>query len=105
MDNLYRPLKGLNTPPKGSHPVGDGRHAAPSHALWNIWLSVPSAKISRRLLPQATTAGGLANTPPNGSHPVTDGRQAPSHALWNIWLSVPRAKMSRRLLPQATTAG
>jgi hypothetical protein len=61
--------------------------------------------MSRRLLPQAATAGGLSKTPPRGSQPVVVGRQAlPSQALWYIWLSVPSPKMSRRLLPQEVTA-
>ena len=45
--------------------------------------SVPSPKMSSRLLPHAATAGGLVKTPPSRSQSSGDGRHAaPSHALW-----------------------
>src|SRR5260221_9460886 len=95
----------LKAPPIGSKSVGDGSHWLPSQALWNIWLSVPRPKMSRRSAPQETAAGGLLNLPPSGSQSVGDGSHwLPSQALWNIWLSVPRPKMSRRLTPQVATA-
>ena len=41
--------------------------------------------MSRRLSPQATTAGGLLKIPPRASQPVVEGAQAlPVQALWNI---------------------
>src|SRR5690242_8752854 len=78
-----------------------------------MMLSAPTAKMSRRLGPQDTAAGGPLNVPPSDSQSVCEGPQrVPSHHLWNIVMggfsrvvTPPTAKMSRRLGPQDTAAG
>src|SRR2546425_5550470 len=70
-------------------------------------------KMSRRLGPQDTAAGGLLKMPPRGSQSVSEGPQlvpsgavqVGSHHLWNMSLLTPRPKMSRRLGAQDTAAG
>src|SRR5262245_213403 len=94
----------MKTPPRCSQSSGDGRHAAPSQALWYIAPSLPRPKTSRRLLPHDATAGGLVKTPPSRSQSSGDGaHEVPVHALGYIAPSVPTPKMSRRFWPHAVT--
>src|SRR4029079_7623517 len=66
--------------------------------------SVPSPKMSSRLLPHDATAGGLVKTPPRRSQSSGDGNHdVPVHALWYVARSVPIPQMSRRFWPHAVT--
>src|SRR5947209_7703589 len=110
----------LKMPPRGSQDRKGGVQGKRSGAvqvgsnhLWNMSLLTPRPKMSRRLGPQDTAAGGLLKMPPRGSQSVSEGPQlvpfgavqVGSHHLWNMSLLTPRPKMSRRLGPQDTAAG
>src|SRR6266436_1741304 len=80
----------LKMPPRGSQSVSEGPQWVPSgavqvgsHHLWNMSLLTPRPKMSRRLGPQDTAAGGLLKVPPRGSQSVGEGTHlVASHHLW-----------------------
>src|SRR5262245_54648010 len=88
----------MSTPPRDSQPPQE----LPSHHLCHMAWSVPTAKISRRLGPQATALGREVSTPPKDSQPP---QELPSQHLCHIPWSVPTPKTSRRLGPQVTASG
>src|SRR5215211_7920872 len=65
-------------------------------------LSVPMAKMSRRLDPQDSTLTGENTEPPSDSHPP---QLEPFHHLRHTALLVPMPNTSRRLTPQETAEG
>src|SRR4029079_17874380 len=64
----------------------------PSHQRCDRAVSGPTAKMSMRLAPQLTTAGGVARAPPRFCQSFTG--PAGVKARWRKVLSAPRAKTS-----------
>ena len=79
---------GLVKPPPRNSEAGDDA-SRPASSLWNMALSRPTPKMSRRPGPQEQTAGWLMNLPPSNSQSFCEGYHCCAHALCQTAWSVP----------------